>query len=167
MKTEYDGMIKEAAKRHLPEGYDWRLYKAQLFKESTLNPMAVSPVGARGIAQFMPLTWLDEKGQAGYQASDITDPEASIFTGASYMADLIKKWHWPRPKIDRYCLAMASYNAGFGNILKAQNKSGGGSLYSEIIIGLPEVTGASNSTETIQYVRRILSYYSQQITGEI
>jgi len=55
MNKKYDALIKTAQKKYLP-GTDWRLLKAQLTQESDLNPRAVSPAGAQGIAQFMPNT---------------------------------------------------------------------------------------------------------------
>src|SRR5690606_20537269 len=56
--NEYNELIRLAAQKYLP-GYDWRLYKAQLWQESKLNPYATSPAGAKGIAQFMPATWAE------------------------------------------------------------------------------------------------------------
>lgn len=164
VKTEYDTLIKAAVAKHLP-GYDWRLLKAQYYQESRLDPMAVSPAGAVGIAQFMPATWGEWSVKAGYANSDRTDAEASIMTGAAYMAHLISSWHSPRPDIDRNCLAMASYNAGFGNLLKAQKAAGNPNLYADIIKSLPKVTG-DHSKETITYVRRTLGYCNDLITGD-
>jgi len=166
MKSEYDSLIKAAVKKYLPRNYDWRLFKAQLWAESQLDPLARSGKGALGIAQFMPKTWTEEAPKAGFKGAKRTDPEASIFTAASYMASLIKKWHWPRPTADRECLAMASYNVGFGNMLKAQKRSGNLNLYADIISSLPDVPRV-NHNETITYVRRIMDYCSGQVTGEI
>ena len=70
------------------------------------------------------------------------------------MARLKRGWSSPRPAYDRHLLAMASYNAGFGNLLKAQRACGGGVLYAEIIACLPQITG-HHSNETITYVQRI------------
>jgi len=163
MTTQYDLAIKAAAEQFLP-GYDWRLFKAQLQAESNLNPKAVSPVGARGIAQFMPKTWEEWSAKTGYKGASANDPYAAIPVAAQYMAYLIKQWSSPRPDIDRYCLALASYNAGLGNILEAQRKRSGALLYAEIMKGLPEVTG-QHSKETITYVKRILGYWADSITG--
>lgn len=165
MKPFYDEWIEDAVITHLPEGYDFRLFKAQLWQESRLDPNAVSPAGAVGVAQFMPKTWTQWATKAGYPGVKRTDPEASIFTGAAYMAWLINEWSWPRPAIDRYCLAMASYNAGLGNILKAQKVIGNPSSYAEIIKGLPQITGRK-SRETISYVGNILDFYTDQVIGE-
>ena len=59
---------------------------------------------------------------------------------------------------------MASFNSGFGNMLDAQQVAGGASLYAEIIQGLPSITGP-NSEETINYVRSVLDYCTDQIVG--
>jgi membrane-bound lytic murein transglycosylase F len=163
MTSEFDHIIKAATAQHLP-GYDWRLYKAQLWQESRLQPDAISHVGAEGIAQFMPETWKQYAPLAGYPDSPPTDPTASIYTGAYYLAWLINEWAWERPDIDRHCLALASYNSGIGHILEAQKEAGYPSLYAEIIEKLPQVTG-DHSTETINYVENILTYCSRMVTG--
>jgi len=160
---EYDRLIQLAALKYLP-GYDWRLYKAQLWQESKLNPYATSPAGARGIAQFMPTTWREWSPKAGFAGADVVDPEASIFTGACYMAWLIGQWSSPRPDMDRYLLAAASYNAGLGNILKAQVRSGNALWFAPIIRCLDTVTGNA-SLETTTYCKRILQWWAQEITG--
>ena len=165
VKPDFDNLIKAAVDKHLP-GYDWRLFKSQLWNESKLIPTAVSPVGAQGIAQFMPATWAEWAPKAGYPDKPPTDPEASIMTGAMYMAYLIGKWKAERPEADRHCLAMASYNVGFGNMLKAQKAAGNPHLYADIIQALPKVPGVK-SEETITYVRRIMNDCAKLITGEI
>jgi membrane-bound lytic murein transglycosylase F len=165
MKTEYDDLIKRATKKHLPDGYDWRLYKCQLFKESTLNPLAKnSRTGAEGIAQFMPATWAEQRPRAGFSEAEVTDAEAAIFTGAYYMSELIEFWHWPRPIFDRYCLAMASYNAGPGNILKAQKLQGGSVYIADVLPVLHKVT-EFHSIETINYIREITARWLNLATG--
>ena len=164
MPTTYDRTIQAAAGEYLPD-HDWRLLKAQLWQESRLNPAAVSPAGAQGIAQFMPGTWEEWGPKAGYPEY-ITpfEAEPAIFTAALYMSYQVESWHWPRPDIDRTCLALASYNAGLGNLIRAQQEEGDPSLYHEIILGLPAVTG-DNSAETIEYVKKILFFYTELVTG--
>lgn len=160
MIAAYDDMIRAATEYYLPEGYDYRMLKAQYWQESRLQKDAVSPAGASGIAQFMPKTWREWAPEH----SDIFDPEASIDTGAEYMAWLIGQWSWPRPEIDRICLALASYNAGIGHILDAQELSGGQSLYGQIIGHLHDVTGDTHSAETRGYVLHILQFYAMEVT---
>ena len=163
MKTQYDKAFIKYTAKYLP-GVDWRLLKAQGLAESNLDPDAESPAGAVGVMQFMPDTWSDMCAELKWSNADRKDPEKSIEAGAHYMAKLIKGWSSPRPDIDRYCLALASYNAGFGNLLKAQKKAGGSHMYADIIRRLPDITGEF-SGETIAYVRRILNYYNQLVTG--
>lgn len=158
MIATYDANIREAVQRHMPVGYDWRLYKAQLMAESGLQPDVTSTVGAMGLAQIMPGTW-EQYGNGG----DPYDPRQSIYAGARYMASLYDQWTWDRPEIDRLCIAMASYNAGLGNILEAQHRSDMKPLYGEIIAYLPDVTGR-HAQETTSYVYRILTFYAQEVT---
>lgn len=157
-------LIKNAARSYLPGG-DWRLLKAQLMQESSLKPDAVSPVGAQGIAQFMPDTWEEMKKFLAYELGIIyADPfnvHHAIPACAIYMRQCYEKWTAPRPELDRYCLALASYNAGTGNILKAQGLSGGANDYVSIIAYLHRVTGIKNATETRTYVENIFGYWGQ------
>jgi hypothetical protein len=79
------------------------LLAAQLMAESNFNPFAVSPVGAQGIAQFMPGT------AASYGLDDPFDPVAAIEAQAHLMSDLIRQLGSPE-------LALAGYNAGPGAV---------------------------------------------------
>lgn len=108
-------------------------------------------------------SWEDWRDKAGYPNESRENPEASIFTGACYMGWLIGQWKSPRPAMDRYLLASASYNAGIGRILAAQDESGGKLLYSEIIDKLP-ITNPSGSKETTDYGSMIMTYYSLMVT---
>jgi len=72
---------------------------AQLLAESNFNPHAVSPVGASGIAQFMPAT------AAAYGLRDPFDPDAAIDAQAHLMSDLLRQF-------GDVSLALAAYNAG-------------------------------------------------------
>jgi membrane-bound lytic murein transglycosylase F len=164
MTNVYDEAIKAAVAEHMP-GYDWRLYKCQLIAESGLNPDAVSPVGAKGLAQFMPKTWIQIRNELNLpRYSSAFNSKYAIVAGAYYTNKLRCKWSAPRPEMDRHCLALASYNAGFGNMLEAQKCAGGVNGYREIIAGLYQVTG-KHSNETTTYVKRILAMYVKLIVG--
>lgn len=96
---DYRGLYLEparaAARRHgVPEDLFLRLIQ----QESGWNPRAVSPKGARGLAQLMPAT-------ARLLGVDINDPEQNLEGGARYlrmMYDRFGNWR----------LALAAYNAG-------------------------------------------------------
>lgn len=156
--SKYDWQIKKASRHYLPL-VPWQLYKAQLIQESSLNPNAISPVGAQGLAQFMPGTWNDVSKELGLVGSP-NDAELAIPAGAYYMAKLRNVWRWPRPEEDRHNLALASYNAGAGNIIKAQKRCGDPSGYNEIMHCLPHITG-HYAQETLGYVPRIRSIYKR------
>jgi Transglycosylase SLT domain/D-alanyl-D-alanine carboxypeptidase/Putative Flp pilus-assembly TadE/G-like len=79
------------------------LLGAQLLAESNFDPLAVSPAGAQGIAQFMPGT------AASYGLDDPFDPVAAIDAQAHLMSDLIRQLGSPE-------LALAGYNAGPGAV---------------------------------------------------
>lgn len=151
----YDEDIRAAVKKFGADFPFWRAWKAQLYQESKLDPDAVSPVGARGLAQFMPGTWADISRQIGSAGADRRDARVSIMAGQYYMAQLRHAWRSPRPDLDRQHLAEASYNAGLGSLLKAQDRCGGAVLYSAIVPCLGDVTGPQFSHETTTYVTRI------------
>lgn len=151
----FDGQIRTSVKRWWGDLPDWQLWKAQLFQESHLDPAAVSHVGARGIAQFMPGTWADMARRLDMPAG-VTPHDAryAIEAGAVYDADLRRQWSRNRPAQEAHRLALASYNAGAGNILKAQKVCGGAVLWSAIAPCLPVITG-DHARETQGYIQRI------------
>ena len=75
------------------------LLAAQLYAESGFNPFAVSPAGARGIAQFMPGT------ARAYGLRNPFDSRAAISAQAHLMRDLLRRFA-------SVSLALAAYNAG-------------------------------------------------------
>jgi soluble lytic murein transglycosylase-like protein len=84
-----------AAEYNLPADFFARL----IWRESRLQPDAVSPKGAQGIAQFMPQT------AALRGLADPFDAAASIAASAHYLSDLVTRF-------GNLGLAAAAYNAG-------------------------------------------------------
>jgi len=82
------------------------LLEAVVWQESRWNPSAVSPAGARGLAQLMP-------GTARMMGVDADDPLANLEGGARYL----------RLQLDRFDgdleRALAAYNAGPQRVIKA------------------------------------------------
>lgn len=140
-------------------GHDYRILKAQCWQESRFNRFAISPVGAKGLCQFMPQTWSEAKKYLRFDESAFSEAH-NIKAAAWYDSRMFKFWSSPRPLQDRYNLMLASYNAGAGNLHKAQKRCLNPALYDLIIECLPLVTG-EHSTETINYVKRINKYYRQ------
>ncbi|WP_244490799.1 lytic transglycosylase domain-containing protein [Aureimonas frigidaquae] len=82
-----------------------------IWKESRFDAGAVSPVGARGIAQFMPYT-ADERGLA-----DPFDPKQAIRHSALYLRDL-------RDALGSWGLAAAAYNGGINRVRRWMGSDG-------------------------------------------
>jgi hypothetical protein len=98
--SRYRPMIERSAARWKVSG---ALLAAQIEAESGFNPNAVSPAGARGIAQFMPAT------AASYGLRNPMDPRAAIDAQAHMMSDLLRQFR-------SVPLALAAYNAGPGAV---------------------------------------------------
>ncbi|MDH6112208.1 cell wall-associated NlpC family hydrolase [Kitasatospora sp. MAP12-15] len=92
---------------------------AQLYQESGFDPSARSPVGALGIAQFMPATWatygVDGNGDG---KKDIWDPADAIPSAATYDCALARDTAGVPG--DPQANLLAAYNAGPYAVISAQ-----------------------------------------------
>ena len=79
--SQYQGLVSNAAMNY---GVPEELLTRVLHAESGFNPNAVSPTGARGIAQFIQST-------ANQYGVDRNDPKSSIAGAAHYLSDLKKQ----------------------------------------------------------------------------
>ncbi len=90
-----------------------------IWVESRFNPRAVSPVGAKGLMQLMPMT-------ARYLADCIDwsgrrsafNPEFNIAAGSYYIARLIKEFNGDED------MALAAYNAGPAKVRRWMREGG-------------------------------------------
>lgn len=110
-----DRVFKKAVHLYWSTSIPWELSKAQGMAESGLRTHVCSPVGACGLMQFMP-------GTARQFKIDPFNDRQAIYAANRYMRWLWGQWSAPRPPLDRYYLALGSYNWGLGNMLKAQAK---------------------------------------------
>ncbi|SBW09210.1 conserved hypothetical protein [uncultured Alphaproteobacteria bacterium] len=156
--SRYDRAIASAVETYWPDYPFPASWKAQLIQESGLKAEAVSPVGARGLAQIMPGTWEDLRRQLRLGPTASPHDDIAIQAGAYYMAQQRRAWSSPRPPDRRQELAQASYNAGLGNVLAAQRECGGARDWAGISPCLPGVTGERNARETEGYVRNIAKW---------
>jgi soluble lytic murein transglycosylase-like protein len=154
--SQYDRLIERSANTFMPS-VDWRLWKAQVKAESAFRPNAVSPVGAMGLSQIMPQTFKEIAEKSGIRGSAF-DPEVNLMAGAWYMARMRNTFKAPRPDHERHNLAMASYNAGAGNIIRAQRLAGNPAEWQPVADQLHLVTGM-HANETRDYVTKIRSFY--------
>ncbi|MSU48167.1 MAG: lytic transglycosylase domain-containing protein [Opitutus sp.] len=99
--------------------------------ESSLNPGARSPAGAKGLFQFMPDT-ARAMGLSPFLPDDRTDPEKSARAAARYLRAL-------HGKFGNWALALAAYNAGEGRVSRTLTKQGATS-FTAIADALPAET---------------------------
>jgi membrane-bound lytic murein transglycosylase F len=138
---------------------DWRWFKAQALAESSLNPKAVSPAGARGLMQLMPATSAEIARQLNLPDQPF-DPLLNIKFGVYYMLRMWRMWGEERD-LERLRFALGSYNAGAGNILKAQHLANPPDQWWAIAKALPRVTGIGNARQTTTYVKRVEAFYRE------
>lgn len=89
-----------AAQDAVQAGIPPSLFVRQMQEESSFNPNALSPVGAEGIAQFMPAT-------AAELGIDPWNPAQALHAAAQVMAGYTQHY-------GSYALALAAYNCGSG-----------------------------------------------------
>lgn len=102
-----DLIAENAGKVGMPPDFFARL----IWKESRFDEGARSPVGAQGIAQFMPYT-ARERGLA-----DPYDKTQAIYHSATYLRDL-------RAELGSWGLAAAAYNGGINRVKRWMNAGG-------------------------------------------
>ena len=93
----------------------WSVAHGIARQESSYDPYAISHAGARGIMQLMVPTAREQAGKlgVGFDSSRlITDPDYNVMIGSSYFRRMLNIWNGNVP------LAVASYNAGSGNVGK-------------------------------------------------
>ncbi|MCC8338943.1 NlpC/P60 family protein [Streptomyces sp. R1] len=140
--SQYVEIILDAA-RSCSAGLSPAILSAQIKQESGFDPRAGSPVGAQGIAQFMPGTWrtwgVDGNGDG---RKDVWDPEDAIPAQARFMCALLKKGQASSAyRGSPVELALAGYNAGWGRVQEYQ--------------GVPPASFAAGQTH--HYVENIMT----------
>jgi len=113
-------------------GVAWKLLKAQVRAEANFDPNAASSAGAIGLAQFMAPTFTEWADKLHIIHPNRYNPEHSIWCQAAYMAHLLEHFDSTR-------VALAAYNFGMGHVAR----------------------GYPWPKETVDYIDRIASYYSQ------
>ena len=128
----------------------WSLANGIIRQESSFDRAAASGAGALGMMQLMRPTAQEQAGKmgVGYDGSRLTrDPDYNIMLGSAYFARLLDQWGGNAP------LAVASYNAGAGNVRKWVRENGDPRMPGvDIIRWIEEIP----FSETRGYVQRVL-----------
>ncbi|MFC3713690.1 transglycosylase SLT domain-containing protein [Sphingoaurantiacus capsulatus] len=98
-----------------PSASDWTMIHAITRQESRFDRAAVSSANARGLMQLMPGTAREtaSKVGVGYDFTRLTEDEAyNVLLGSTYFRNLLDN------RGGNHVLAVASYNAGPGNVNK-------------------------------------------------
>jgi soluble lytic murein transglycosylase len=143
-------------------GNIWSLAHGIARQESSFDPYARSHVGARGMMQLMPGTAREQAGKmgVGYDATRLyTDPSYNVMLGSAYFQRMLNMWDGNVP------LAVASYNAGAGNVRKWVNAYGDPRGNVDVLKWIEAIP----FSETKAYVQRVVEnsvvYDSVRPTG--
>lgn len=108
-------LLKEASRAY---GIDMELLQSLIVAESAFNPAAVSDKGAIGLMQVMPDTarrfGIDSDRVLSIETK-LANPRINVHIGSRYLRMLLDMFP------GRLDLALASYNAGEGAVIKADN----------------------------------------------
>ena len=113
-KAAQDGVTMVSRAHPLPRvnsagKIEFALALAIARQESLFNPKAISPAGARGLMQLMPLTAnkVAKRLKIRYSRSRlISDPDYNVRLGSAHLDELLRKFD------GSYAMAIAAYNAG-------------------------------------------------------
>lgn len=170
--SPYDPIMQQVAQE---EGVDWRLIAAIAYQESRFDPNARSHRGAQGLMQVMSSVAKD----FGVPEHQLTDPKTNIRTAVKLFKHIERSLRFGKNTSDedRIRIVLACYNAGMGHIYDARrlavkhgaNHNSWNQLSHYVALkGTPQWVrdeavkhGAFNSTETLQFVDKVMNQYAK------
>ncbi len=137
---KYGDEIEEHAKER---GLDPNLVRALILQESYYNPKAKSAVGATGLMQLMPPTAKEHASRLRipFAVSRLENPDVNVTLGTYHLRMLVNMFG------GNTYFAVASYNAGQGNVMKWR-RAAPGKPTDEFLESIP-------FQETRNYVKRV------------
>jgi len=168
--SPYDALFRKYGTLY---DFNWLTLAAQSYQESRFKTNEVNDIGAAGLMQVMPRT-AKELGIA-----NLTEPENGIQAGTKYLARQRAHFSGQLSPMDRHCMALASYNAGYGHVRDARILAKRMGLNPDIWFRNTEKalamlenpryaskakSGYCRASETIAYVRNIMlqsSHYQE------
>ena len=151
--SPYDAIVKQNAGEM---GWDWRLLSAMIYHESKFINESCSDRGAVGLMQIR---------SERYSVDTLLDPAVNISIGTKYLTYLSKMFaEHGADSTESLKFALASYNAGEGNILKciqkAEEQGVDATRWDNVVAVIPAVPGF-HGKQTIAYVREVLDTYEE------
>jgi len=128
---------------------DKTLVLSVIYIESRFRPYAVSPAGAKGLMQIMPVTgaWIAQHmGMEDYEEDLLFDPKVNITMGIWYISWLESQFNKEIAQV------LAAYNAGPNNV-KRWLQTG---VWDGTVEGLAQIP----YKETRKYVKEVLDQYN-------
>jgi soluble lytic murein transglycosylase len=127
----------------------WSLAHGISRQESSFDPYAMSHAGARGMMQLMTGTAREQAGKMGVTYDSyrlISDPSYNVMLGSAYFQRMLNIWGGNVP------LAVASYNAGSGNVSKWVRQYGDPRGQVDVVKWIEAIP----FVETKAYVQRVI-----------
>lgn len=127
----------------------WSLAHGISRQESSFDPYALSHAGARGMMQLMVGTARDQAGKMGVGFDSyklLSDPQYNVMLGSAYFQHMLNVWDGNVP------LAVASYNAGSGNVSKWVRRYGDPRGKVDVVAWIEAIP----FDETRGYVQRVI-----------
>lgn len=139
-------MIAATSKHGIPR----QMLEGLMREESAFEPRALSWAGAYGLCQLMPQTAKDVArylGKTDFEVESLFEPATAIEFGAAHLG-------WLQKKMEHPFLALASYNAGVGNIGRTLDALGSTSVPIDFVIE------RLSNKQTRNYVKRVSSSWA-------
>lgn len=142
-------------------GVESSLVHALTRQESEFNVNAKSPVGARGLMQFMPATAraVAKKYSRPYSEAKLVDASYNVTLGNAHLRDLIDEFN------GSYILALVSYNAGPGRARQWSKAFGDPTSPGIDPIDWVERIPFSETREYVKKISESLQVYRSRLEG--
>lgn len=113
--SAYDNLFRHISQE---QGTDWRLMSAIAYHESRFTADAVSPRGAKGLMQIMPVV----ARQFNVPQEEVLNPQTNVLLANLLLNKIDKTLRLPAatPSRDRLSLILAAYNGGIGHVSDAR-----------------------------------------------
>jgi membrane-bound lytic murein transglycosylase F len=161
--SPYDPIIVRHARTF---GLDWRLVASMISIESSFRHDAVSPAGALGLMQIMPVVAREHGSEFS------AHPEENIRTGVTHFVSQLKRIKG-KTSSDAIKLSLAAYNVGIGHLRDAQNLAIENGLSPRVwddvsqmlpLLEIPDYYGEAKygycqGSEAVEYVARVMQKY--------